>query len=348
MIVRADVGRRAVPLLHFHRGLRKLRQDALQPGQHHVGLGAHGQADIDLEHAAIRDHVDLQPAVEHAHVQGGARDHVGRALAHRHVERAAHVLALQVRLQRRRQGRLDRLHFGQAADQRGRDAGGAFAAMHVGAVRAGGQHLELQPQGALLGKADRVQAARLAVEHAVAAPARVVFQQPARTPAPARLLVGHRGQRHAARQLRTPRIQVGIGDHRGGGSRLHVAGAPAVQAAFLDIARPRVARPAMAIAHREHIHVAVIDQPRTGAPTLAFADHIGHALLGAKQLVRHAARAQEPLDHRRGGPRVARRIGRRRPHELLQEPDQHFALGLNGIEHGLLGHGLSHDVSKSI
>ena len=63
--------------------------------------------------------------------------------------------------------------------------------MHVGALRAGGQHLELNRKVPF---EKRIGPGLLGSPLEYASPRqRVRFQQPARTPAPARLLVGYRG-----------------------------------------------------------------------------------------------------------------------------------------------------------
>ena len=61
--------------------------------------------------------------------------------------------------------RVDRV---EVDDQPGGDAVGIGAAMGAGAVRARRVDVEGQPERALLGEADRAEAARLRVQHAVA------------------------------------------------------------------------------------------------------------------------------------------------------------------------------------
>src|SRR6516164_4838504 len=127
----------------------------------------------------------------------------------------------------------------------------------IGAVRASGAHREFEPQRPLLAKAQRPRTARLAIEAAMAKYLRVVFGEVAGSPGPKRLLVRHRRQCQPPMQFLAQLVEIEKGEDRGRGAAFHVAGAAPVDAAVNQRPAPGVLRPALAVANREHIDMAV-------------------------------------------------------------------------------------------
>ena len=124
-------------------------------------------------------------------------------------------------------------------------------------------------------------------------------------------------------RIRSPRRGIPLRDHRpgrrhhGGQARLHVAHAPAVDPAVLDLAAQRVLRPALP--DRPDVEVPVHDQ---GPPAARAAEPGDQARPGGHRLVElrlEAERGEVLVEHARGRLLVARRVLGVDAEETLQE-----------------------------
>ena len=139
---------------------------------------------------------------------------------------------------------LDVLQALQFADDPGGDRDGAGAGVRIGAMRARRAHVEAQPERALLAEAQRVAAARLAVQAAIAEDLGMMLDQVARAPGTERLLIRDGAERQPAMQRLPQFMQIKECEQRGGRAAFHVAGAAAVDLAVDQFAAPGIDGPA--------------------------------------------------------------------------------------------------------
>ena len=146
----------------------------------------------------------------------------------------------------------------EVPDEMGGEPVRARSGVRVGAVAARPLDGEPEPEHRLLPEADRPEAARLGVEHAV--PEHLVaaaLGQPAGPPPPPGLLVRDHGQGDPAGKLVPQAVKVRVREEERDRPAVHVDGPPPVDPAVREVPGERIARPRGAVAGREHVEVPV-------------------------------------------------------------------------------------------
>ena len=169
----------------------------------------------------------------------------------------------------------------------------------------------------------------------------MVLHEVAAAPAAAGLLVGNQSQRDAAFEPIANRMQVGEGKEGGRGAAFHVDAAAPEHAVLDDVAAKRVAGPAGGVADRENVDVPVQDEVRAGRGAGERRHDVRHGLLRGDHAVLDGVGFEKAPDQVGAGARIAGRIRGVDANEVLEEPHQPLALGVDpanqrvpGIAHG--------------
>jgi hypothetical protein len=213
-----------------------------------------------------------------------------------------------------------------------RDCRGALAGMRMGAVGTFGAHGKLEPQWALFAKAQCPRAARLAAQAAVAEHFRVMLGQVAGTVGSERLFVRYRRQGQPAVELGKQFAHIQKREDGGRGAAFHVARAASVDAAVDEFPAPRVMCPAGAIAHREHVDMAVECEVTAGFAGLKRRDDVRHDLVGRDHTAVRLVAGQELTDMSCRLAGVAGRVRARTTDEAPEEIEQDLAVPLNPLQ----------------
>ncbi len=124
-------------------------------------------------------------------------------------------------------------------------------------------------------------------------------------------------------------VQQGIGDDARSRAAFHVGHAATVEPAVLDGAAPGIVLPAAGIAGGEDVDMAVEHQVPSRARGVELRHEIRRFRQRGDQPVLEAACGEEAREMRGPGARVARWIGRRLAHELLQQADPFVGAGVD-------------------
>jgi hypothetical protein len=127
-------------------------------------------------------------------------------------------------------------------------------------------------------------------------------------------------------------VEIEKGEDRGRGAAFHIAGAAPVDAAVDQRPAPWVLRPAIAVADREHVDMAVEREVAARLPGRERRDDVRHRLLWRDHAILDATPVKQPADVSGRRPRIPRRVGARAADEPAQKIDQHVAVALDPLQ----------------
>src|SRR5262249_50665812 len=130
-------------------------------------------------------------------------------------------------------------------------------------------------------------------------------------------------------------MEEGVGEDRGAGAGLHVAGAASIDLPVDQFAAPGILGPAGAVAYREHVDMAVQDQVLARLRAVEGGDEVGHRGLRRDHAELEALAAQEIADETGGLRRIARRIRALAADEAAEERDDALAFLLDPLQQRL-------------